>query len=616
MRVNIQNESEEINDFLLNCSEKFAVWGTGEVFEKIKSFYNLDIDRVEVFIETMPTKEYFYGKNVIRFSEYENMEYDTPIIIATSFVNEVTNMIIQSTLINKNVKLFNGFTLAERVGRLSNVWLTKYKDSFIDFLENGPKYINGEMTVQEDIVIYVYNWKFWISPYYCIALGILLKLKGMKVRFLLDDLSDAELKNMDREYYSKSIIGILNFVQDKWEIPYDNLRNFDSEKLTTIEIENVEESINFSKVSYTKKTSDYSNEELEITKKISENLWDISYKIKKYLQQTKPSKVFTLTGMHYSYGVLNALCESSGIKTISAELIRQGYSYSLSGPAVLQNDIPNITSLLNEYEKDELISMSEQYIKNLCFSEGEYDKKYGEFALIPLNILWDSAAYSRKDVFKNNFEDWLIDTISFLLKETELTVVVRQHPHERFYNTGQELKEKLNDHFQQTKRFIYIDCESEISSYTLINDAEIVLPNTSTIGLEAIVLGGKIVLKSNVYYANSIFYNPSVSQEQYFSEIKSALEDRDRIKKYDMNLAKIYLALTHFNRIKTKFTHHYKDMDAWINNTSLLELFDECDKNGVFELFINNKQFLYTQIKSGYLRNEIFNGEAFDHYSN
>ena len=143
--------------------------------------------------------------------------------------------------------------------------------------------------------------------------------------------------------------------------------------------------------------------------------------------------------------------------------------------------------------------------------------------VIPMNIFWDAAALGRSRIFDSPY-DWLVNALSYILFETKHSVVLRQHPHERnFQNqfeTGALLGDALVSRFRGHPRFRFISCTEEINTYHLIEQAKMVLPFTSTIGIEAALMGKRVVVASNVYYADQPFVHKSTSVEDYFDQIK------------------------------------------------------------------------------------------------
>ena len=145
--------------------------------------------------------------------------------------------------------------------------------------------------------------------------------------------------------------------------------------------------------------------------------------------------------------------------------------------------------------------------------------------ILPLNILWDAAALIRNRLFSTPY-NWIVETVDFILLQTEATVAVRQHPHERKYEqyaTGTRLGRSLQKKFGNNSRFIFYSSTDRINSYKLVEQSKVVLPYTSTIGIEAALMGKHVIMESNVYYVDQPFVTKAESKEDYFNKIQTAL---------------------------------------------------------------------------------------------
>ncbi|MDY6986699.1 MAG: hypothetical protein SWQ30_01475 [Thermodesulfobacteriota bacterium] len=146
--------------------------------------------------------------------------------------------------------------------------------------------------------------------------------------------------------------------------------------------------------------------------------------------------------------------------------------------------------------------------------------------VMPLNIFWDAAALYRNRFFETPYH-WLMETIDFILKHTKAKLAVRQHPHERHfaaYGTGSNLGASLKQTFGHDPRFMFFSCDDRINTYRLLEKAQVVLPYTSTVGIEAALMGKCVIIESCVYYGNQPFVRKAESKAHYFKEIKAACE--------------------------------------------------------------------------------------------
>ncbi|WP_025678714.1 hypothetical protein [Paenibacillus massiliensis] len=595
--IEIKDDFYEVENYLMNC-ERVVVWGTGKAFRNTNEYFNCALyPKVEYFIETTPKQKQFLSKPIMSIQEGLNDKEKLEILVCSSYIDEI----VQSLRENYNDK---HIIIYPATSVIYNIAPRRHLKAFDTFLDQGISIQNEILNKDEWIGIYIHNWKSWIAPYYCLALGILLKAKGMNVRFIYDDIEDKHA--LYYEEYLRNTGYLLNKIKEKWDIPFDQLSSVRKEILNGGQKSSIENIVEFSLVSYTRRLihedKEKNQDNLNI---IRSNCSELAEILNHYLDLYKFKTVFALTNLHYALGVVEEICKSKQIHTTSAELMRGGYSYSVNGPAIRQNDIPQIVNLLREEEKRELIRIADKHICSVGVETDDAPFDF-DYVLIPLNIYWDSAAYANEDIFNNDYLKWLGETIEFILENTEhIKVVVRQHPHEKIHGTGQDLIQFLREKFGGNQRFVLIDYNNDISTYRLIMHSKVILPNTSTIGLEAICLNRPVITKSKVYYADQEICTVSKTRDEYFLKIKRDVEKIGIEPAINFEKAKLYLALSLLNRVKTNFTHHYFNMTSWISNESLDSLYQECCENGVFSVFEEKAPILITQIRSKLLGDKI-----------
>jgi len=150
----------------------------------------------------------------------------------------------------------------------------------------------------------------------------------------------------------------------------------------------------------------------------------------------------------------------------------------------------------------------------------------GELAggiLIALNSSWDAAALGLHRAYASNTE-WIVETVRYLLQETDRTVIVRQHPAERLAiaATSEDYALMLQDAFGENDRLVFIAAEDPINSYALLEQVAAVVTHTSTIGIEAVAFGKPVVTGSASYYAHLGFVEQSETREGYESLLGDA----------------------------------------------------------------------------------------------
>lgn len=231
--------------------------------------------------------------------------------------------------------------------------------------------------------------------------------------------------------------------------------------------------------------------------------------------------------------------------------------------------------------------------------------KYNAEIIIPLNILWDGPALRRNRLFDTPF-DWLDQTLEFILNETNSTVAIRQHPAERkykIYGTGDNLGEYLKNKYGHESRFTFFSCYDKVNTYSLVRDSKIVLPYTSSVGLEAALLGKKVIIESNVYYSDLPIVSKPGSKNEYFKEIKDAtnikLAENNVSKKSKEDAWLLYFLVHECPRIFSDFGLEPKDFSKWtikgfnalVNDEDLARAIDGLATNKAYA-YMNCKRIL------------------------
>ena len=121
--------------------------------------------------------------------------------------------------------------------------------------------------------------------------------------------------------------------------------------------------------------------------------------------------------------------------------------------------------------------------------------------LVPLSVMFDTAALGRSHLYPDPAE-WLVETVRLLLAETDVPVVVRQHPSERHaaergrFDPTAILAAALGPQ----PRLEVVLPEDDRNTYDLLDAAGLVVPYVSTIGIEAAAVGKPVVLGGDAYY--------------------------------------------------------------------------------------------------------------------
>lgn len=218
-------------------------------------------------------------------------------------------------------------------------------------------------------------------------------------------------------------------------------------------------------------------------------------------------------------------------------------------------------------------------IQNARLSENK--EKYD--ILICTNLEDDAAALGTHSVFADDYA-WLTETVQYILDHTTYRVAVREHPMQRLFSkasTQGYLKK-----FEVSDRFRLITFREKINTYDYILNAKLVIVNTSTVGIEAAMLGKKVMTESNAYYSNTPFIFKAHSKEDYFN--------------YLQNLDKICLEQSKEAKDCASIYYGLSQMYSWANTEFLPGNIDKWFQKTVKEI-LNNKdtKFIFKAIRKG-----------------
>jgi hypothetical protein len=186
--------------------------------------------------------------------------------------------------------------------------------------------------------------------------------------------------------------------------------------------------------------------------------------------------------------------------------------------------------------------------------------------LIPLNIRWDSAALSRQRLFAS-VEENIAAVLHWADARPGITVCIRQHPNERRdHLRGSDNWETLVQRFAHMgDRVRWIGAAEPVSTYDLIRAARVVLPHTSTVGIEAAFLGTPVVLSTRVYYDTFSFVRNPATRQDFFALLDQALAGALTVS----DESKAEAALAYFMTqqcavMRTRFTPQNDDFTQWM----------------------------------------------------
>lgn len=197
--------------------------------------------------------------------------------------------------------------------------------------------------------------------------------------------------------------------------------------------------------------------------------------------------------------------------------------------------------------------------------------------LMPLNIECDTAGLGQHRFFRSTSE-WVIETVDFVLSRTRASIAVRFHPGERWRDQlyrNNALENELAHRFGSHPRFQCYPCVAQVNTYQILMGATVVLPCSSTVGLEAAAVGKHVVVESRCYYSDMPFVQRAECKADYFHKIQAAFQANNHISREITDAAWLfYFIVTCAHPIFVDFTAQPGDFMKWVQN-SLQELSED-----------------------------------------
>ncbi len=185
--------------------------------------------------------------------------------------------------------------------------------------------------------------------------------------------------------------------------------------------------------------------------------------------------------------------------------------------------------------------------------------------LVPLNLRWDAAALSRLRLF-DSVEHWLTQLLEWAVVNPEARICVRQHPVERNRVTSSrdDVAGLLHRYPQLAGRVRYVAAADPVNSFDLMREAKVVLPFTSSAGMEAAMLGRPVVLGTECYYEHLPFVSRARSVAEYFELIGRAIKGELEVSAEGKRAATLaYYFTQRCAYLRTKFTPVGDDFETW-----------------------------------------------------
>ncbi len=415
-----------------------------------------------------------------------------------------------------------------------------------EFVQRIPESsLKRDMTKKTKIGIAL-TCTFLAPPMYDIALFLLLKKKGYDAELIVDDCYSNENITV-YEGITEDVKNIVNGVLEEVkkcfkDITIKYVSDYKKAELTEEDLKLVEEAAHANAIWQRSR-------KIDRVMAVSEEEWhDLCYpiyrenlqRIKGFFEKNRYDVINIFTGLHgqrYFYPVLG---ERKGIRVSTYDGASLKSSWASNGRASHRMDICRVIKedWLNTEQKNKIVEeakkifnrqshLVDKVVTRESYQTGEREKITEDWfdVVIPLNVMWDAAALGRNKIFNSEFE-WVSETVEFILKNTNANILVREHPAAKrlgFYNID-SFGAKLKEQCAEEKRLYIADGYNSLNTYEYMEHCKVVIPFSSTMGIEAVLLGKQVILHAEVYYGSLQFAFKAGSKEAYFEAIKNALQ--------------------------------------------------------------------------------------------
>lgn len=600
-RVRLNELINSLETFLLGKfgGKKLICYGASSLWTNINRIVAID-DLVEFFVDGDSSRwgDEYYGleiKSPEVLRDIDKSEYSV-VVLAGAF--EEISGILDEMGWEKNVNYFNIYQYIHIDREMSYGPINK----FLRFLRTVPPEMMN-VPVREDserigIVLNAEGLNFGTTymPYE-ISLFLILKWRGYNVKLIVDRLhwdGDIELYEGHcavSDYLRDVVIGKLEKLVPESDILYiDPVGDI----MLSLEDEQECERIAEYSVRWSKWYNDWNsrfrsgnllqNDFAEIFKR------NLSY-INAFFEKNHFDTINAMTALHKIAGVYYYAGKKRNMRVSSQDGMRGETLICASGPASYGEDIPQFFEELwgKLANQDEIFDRAErmwekrkgafcesnkmsfeEYTKlrkekgyeNVSFQAPKTKLEQAYDVVIPMNLSSDGAALGVDTIF-DTMEQWLEQTLDFVIHKLKATVLVREHPsgmRQPLHMAKSELYVKcpeILEPYKGNKSLRYVKAEEHINLYQYIEHCKVLIPWTSTVGMEAGIMGKSVLVHTNVNYQNAAFAWRAHTREEYFQKLEKCIKDDeflagDKQRAYKDALRYFYYTMN--RRLKTDFT--------------------------------------------------------------
>jgi len=454
--------------------------------------------------------------------------------------------------------------------------------------------------------LYIISW-----PFYMIALGLFLQKKGEMVTYIIDN---SNFEKSTFLYHVKMVIinRCMKILSTRGFMVIRLSEAKASENRECMSHEQLIALAHMQAIWFARGEMEIAQREQEYTR----NLQKLSYasrRIQYTIENLKPERIIVAGGIVGTSGVyLNC-----GKKlNISVSTIDGGTGVNLvsnSGAAAQLTDILLAFKSFPEHEKAYAYNVANLKLKDRMDAKDPFAYQTKKIAdedhdsgaiLLLLNSVWDQAALGLHTIYPS-MNDWIFQTVKWVLENTEEKIIVRQHPAERhkIVSTKDDYK-KLLQPFLNHERVDFISADANINTYGLLQKSNVVIAYSTTTALEATMIGKPVITVSNCYYSNLGFVYKPKDLKEYYNYIMQGILGQLTLSESQKNDATLCYYLSQVcNYIFTDFTATMEDFKKWVKMNPE-SIYNSSDIQNILDSFINGTPIALIRHKNNFIQQQ------------
>jgi capsule polysaccharide export protein KpsC/LpsZ len=147
--------------------------------------------------------------------------------------------------------------------------------------------------------------------------------------------------------------------------------------------------------------------------------------------------------------------------------------------------------------------------------------------LLAANVIGDSLTLGRQ-VFTDSMTEWLERTVVNFSQRTDVQLVVRIHPGER-YTSGPSVADVVQGALPKIPGHIHlVAADDPVNTYDLVEIADLGLVYTTTVGLEMAMSGVPVIVIGQTHYRGKGFSLDPASWEDYKQLLEQTLSNPEQ----------------------------------------------------------------------------------------